>query len=60
MPTDQRFAALRLRVTDHLGREFPPPQGKLAVALCRCGHSNARPFCDGTHKSSGFEAADTA
>jgi phosphatidylglycerol:prolipoprotein diacylglycerol transferase len=60
MPTDQRFAALRLRVTDHLGREFPLPQGKRAVALCRCGHSNARPFCDGTHKSSGFEAADTA
>lgn len=60
MPADPRFAALRLRVTDHLGHEFPLPTGKRAVALCRCGHSNARPFCDGTHKSSGFEAADTA
>jgi CDGSH-type Zn-finger protein len=26
------------------------------VALCRCGKSRMRPFCDGTHKLTGFRA----
>ena len=58
MPTAERFETLSLRVTDHHGNEFPLPVGKRAVALCRCGHTQARPFCDGSHKSCGFRAAD--
>ena len=27
------------------------------IALCRCGKSRLRPFCDGTHKRVGFRAA---
>jgi CDGSH-type Zn-finger protein len=30
------------------------------VALCRCGRSQMRPFCDGTHKLTGFQAASGA
>ena len=26
------------------------------VALCRCGQSATKPFCDGAHRDAGFEA----
>lgn len=60
MPTAEAFEGLRLRVTDHEGREFAAAGGKRAVALCRCGQSESRPFCDGSHKKCGFQAAELA
>ena len=30
--------------------------GRGTVALCRCGRSAIKPFCDGTHKIVGFRA----
>lgn len=30
------------------------------VVLCRCGGSTTRPFCDGTHSRTGFQAAERA
>lgn len=28
--------------------------GRTAIALCRCGHSENKPFCDGAHNRAGF------
>jgi CDGSH-type Zn-finger protein len=47
-------------VIDAEGNQFEIPAGKPAVALCRCGQSQRKPFCDGTHKACNFVAADRA
>jgi len=46
-------------VTDHEGGTFDLG-GKETIALCRCGESAKRPFCDGKHNSCGFSAAERA
>lgn len=48
-----------ITLCDHLGNSFDLT-GKENVALCRCGASQKRPFCDGSHKNSGFCSAETA
>jgi CDGSH-type Zn-finger protein len=42
------------RLLDHDGNELDAQ--RRTVALCRCGRSRLRPFCDGTHRLIGFRA----
>ncbi len=45
-------------VTDAEGNEFRVERE--TIALCRCGGSTTKPFCDGTHSKAGFRAAERA
>lgn len=48
-----------VHIVDADGNHFDTG-GKDTVALCRCGQSKNRPFCDGSHKSCGFIANEKA
>ncbi len=39
---------------DHEGNQLIVPTEK-PYALCRCGGSSRKPFCDGSHKTNGFD-----
>ncbi len=34
--------------------------GRTTIGLCRCGQSNKKPFCDGSHKTCGVDSEVTA
>ena len=46
-----------VKLLDAKGNEF---ETKESFSLCRCGHSEHKPFCDGTHKKIGFTDAARA
>jgi CDGSH-type Zn-finger protein len=45
--------------SDHLehGKEYPHEE---ITYLCRCGHSQNKPFCDGIHAKIGFDGTESA
>ena len=52
-----------LRVTglvELVDAEGNPFEHKESFFLCRCGASGNKPFCDGSHKTIGFESAPRA
>ena len=56
-PNGPMFVRGRIRVEDasgHLVRE------DTRMALCRCGGSRNKPFCDGTHRAIGFRTGPAA
>jgi CDGSH-type Zn-finger protein len=49
-----------VKVIDAEGNEYDLSERGSTIALCRCGGSTTKPFCDGTHSQIGFEAAERA
>ena len=47
-------------IVDHTGAVLPQAKPGKGIALCRCGGSVTKPFCDGTHSKIGFLGATMA
>jgi CDGSH-type Zn-finger protein len=45
-----------ITILDGEGNAFEVEPGK-PVVLCRCGGSASKPFCDGSHRTNGFQSA---
>ena len=47
-----------VKLIDWTGAEYIVP--KKPFALCRCGQSKEKPFCDASHKACNFQASEGA
>jgi CDGSH-type Zn-finger protein len=48
-----------VRLVDADGGVFDVPADR-SIALCRCGHSLQKPFCDAAHKTAEFASCPRA
>jgi CDGSH-type Zn-finger protein len=57
--TVRNNASLRIEgeieIYDDAGNKYDLA-GRSVISLCRCGQSNNKPFCDGSHARCGFES----
>lgn len=51
--------SLRVTGATLIGADGAVITDKDSYSLCRCGASNDKPFCDGSHRECGFEDAGT-
>ena len=49
----------RVRIVDVEGRAWDVDPSR-PIALCRCGRSRTKPFCDKSHRETGFESCERA
>ena len=49
----------QVRLIDAEGNEFEV-EGDRPIALCRCGQSQTKPFCDASHKGAAFDSCPRA
>jgi CDGSH-type Zn-finger protein len=49
-----------ITLVDADGNEYDLSERAGGFSLCRCGGSTNKPFCDGTHSRTGFQAAERA
>jgi CDGSH-type Zn-finger protein len=49
-----------ITLIDADGNEYELPDDGKPLALCRCGQSSTKPFCDRTHREIGFDACERA
>jgi CDGSH-type Zn-finger protein len=55
MPNGPLRVEGEFEILDPTGKAFGLA-GRTLISLCRCGHSQNKPFCDGTHKTVGFQS----